>query len=51
MAASEFLTSNLYLKELEKQARPQWVNMEAVIATKVFKGTPGPPRIVAAYFW
>jgi hypothetical protein len=51
MAASEFLSSNVHLKELEKHAPAQWVNMEAVISTKVFKGTPGPPRIVAAYFW
>ncbi len=51
LAAGEFLTSDSSLSELELHAPAHWTNVEAVIATKAFKGTPGPPQIVAAYFW
>lgn len=51
LAAGEFLTSAAYLGELERRAPAHWSGVEAVISTKVFKGTPGPPQLLAAYFW
>jgi hypothetical protein len=51
LSAGEFLTSWASLEALERRAPRHWENVEAVISTKVFKGTPGPPEIAAAYFW
>ncbi len=51
LSAGEFLTSSSSLAELEQRAPAHWINFEAVIATKVFRGTPGPPELMAAYFW
>jgi hypothetical protein len=51
IAAGEFLTSTAYLSELERRAPKHWTNVEAVLSTKVLRGTPGPPQLVAAYFW
>ncbi len=51
LAAGEFLTSAVYLGELERRAPAHWTNVEAVLSTKVLKGTPGPPELVAAHFW
>jgi hypothetical protein len=51
VAAGEFLTSAASLRELERRAPRHWTNVEAVLSTKVFRGSPGPPQLVAAYFW
>jgi hypothetical protein len=51
IAAGEFLTSSVYLSELERRAPAHWTNVEAVLSTRVLKGTPGPPQLIAAYFW
>ncbi len=53
-AASEFLTSNRYLSQLDQFApKGDWAkrNLEAVIETEVVGGRSGPPRVVAATFW
>lgn len=53
-AASEFLTSNRYLSQLDQFApKGGWAkrNLEAVIETEVVGGRSGPPRVVAATFW
>ncbi len=53
-AASEFLTSNRYLSQLDQFApKGGWTgrNLEAVIETEVVGGRSGPPRVVAATFW
>jgi hypothetical protein len=52
MAAGEFLTSSR-LNELTRYAPRDWrrKNLQVVLATKVVKGSPGPPRVLAAYFW
>lgn len=53
IAAGEFLTNPVYLKELARLAPASWArnNLQAVIATKVIDGQPGPPRILATEFW
>ncbi len=53
LAAGEFLTNPAYLEELASRAPANWwrKNLQAVVATKVINGQPGPPRIVAAEFW
>lgn len=53
IAAGEFLTNPVYLKELARLAPASWGqnNLQAVIATKVIDGQPGPPRILATEFW
>jgi len=53
IAAGEFLTDPVHLEGLAKLAPEGWRsrNLQAVIATKVINGQPGPPRIVAAEFW
>ncbi len=53
-AASEFLTSNRYLSQLDQFAsKSDWAkrNLEAIIETEVVGGRSGPPRVVAATFW
>jgi hypothetical protein len=52
MAAGEFLTSSR-LNELTRYAPRDWrrKNLQVILATKVVKGSPGPPRVLAAYFW
>jgi hypothetical protein len=52
MAAGEFLTSSR-LNELTKYAPRDWrrKNLQVILATKVVKGSPGPPRVLATYFW
>jgi hypothetical protein len=53
IAAGEFLTNPIYLEELARRAPANWgrKNLQAVIATKVINGQPGPPRILATEFW
>jgi hypothetical protein len=53
LAAGEFLTDGAALAELERLAPKDWkgVNVQAVLSTNVLKGSPAPPKIVAAYFW
>jgi hypothetical protein len=53
IAAGEFLTNPIYLEELARRAPANWErkNLQAVIATKVINGQPGPPRILATEFW
>lgn len=53
IAAGEFLSNPIYLNELARRAPANWgrKNLQAVIATKVINGQPGPPRILATEFW
>jgi hypothetical protein len=52
LAAGEFLTGSR-LEELARYAPADWKrkNLQVVLSTKVVKGSPGPPHIVAAHFW
>jgi hypothetical protein len=53
IATGEFLTNPVYLEELARRAPANWrhKNLQAVIATKVINGQPGPPRILTTEFW
>lgn len=53
VAASEFVTSEREVEEMNKLAPPGWNhgNVEVVLATNVIDGHPGPPHIVASRFW
>jgi hypothetical protein len=53
VAASRLLTDERYLSELKRDKhlpRPDQ-NFECVVETQIIDGKPGPPRIVATYFW
>ena len=53
IAAGEFLTDPGHMEALARFAPTGWQNknLQAVIATKVINGQPGPPRVVATEFW
>ena len=52
-AAGEFLTRSAYLAEALAKAPRDWAskNVQFVIATKLYSGEPGPPQVIAAYYW
>ena len=53
MAAGDFLSNPAYFREALRSAPPDWYkkNIQIVLQTRVVEGTPGPPRILATYFW
>jgi len=52
-AAGELVSNPAYLEELLRTAPPDWSrkNMQAVVQTNVIDSIPGPPHVVASYFW
>jgi hypothetical protein len=52
-AAGEFITNPLYLDDFSTKAPRDWnaKNMELLIRTNIVDGDPGPPQVVASYFW
>jgi hypothetical protein len=52
LSAGEFLTSSR-LDELTRYAPRDWrrKNLQIILGTQVVKGSPGPPRVLATYFW
>lgn len=52
-AAGEFVSNGQYLEEGFRQAPANWEkgNLEIVVRTKVTDMVPGPPEVVAAYYW
>ena len=52
-AAGEFLTDASRLTEALAKAPPDWErrNMQVLLHTAVYKGTPAPPKVVVAHFW
>ena len=52
-AAADFLTHPQYLSTLNDGKTNGWEqkNVEAVIKTQIIDGKPGPPILVARYFW
>jgi hypothetical protein len=53
LAAGEFLTDGNEIRKLAAVAPKGWEgkNMEIVLSTDVIGGNPGPPKVVATYFW
>lgn len=53
ISASEFVTSEREIEQMNKLAPPGWnhANVEVVLETDVIDGHPGPPHIVASRFW
>ena len=53
LAAGEFVTDPAYLAEAFRSAPRGWEkkNIQVVLHTKIIEGTPGPPTVVAIYFW
>ena len=51
--AGEFVTTPKYLEEGLRTAPPDWnqKNMQIVVQTTVTDSIPGPPHVVATYFW
>ena len=52
-AAGEFISRPDYLEEAFRSAPPDWQkkNLQVVLQTTVTDSVPGPPRVVATYFW
>jgi hypothetical protein len=52
-AAGEFLTDSSVLSQALAKAPPDWPgkNLQVLLHTTVYKGTPAPPRVLAAHFW
>ncbi|HVW11188.1 MAG TPA: hypothetical protein VHC90_21535, partial [Bryobacteraceae bacterium] len=52
-AAGDFVTNPDQIRKLEAFAPSGWAgkNLQVVLSTEVVKGSSGPPRIEAAYFW
>jgi len=51
-AAAEFLSSNHELEDWVKRSKlPQDKNVEIVLSTDILDGQPGPPHVVAYYYW
>jgi hypothetical protein len=53
MAASQFLSDETLMSELQARAPKGWenMNMEVVLVTDIVRGLGGRPTIVATYFW
>jgi hypothetical protein len=53
LAAVQFLTETKLAQDLAKVAPADWKkkNIEIVITTQIIDEKPGPPRILATYFW
>ena len=53
MAAGDLLSSPAYFREALKTAPADWArkNIQIVLQTRIAQGTPGPPKVVATYFW
>ena len=52
-AAGEFVTEPDYLGAILARAQKDWrrKNVQIVLGTKIIDGAPGPPRILAEYYW
>jgi hypothetical protein len=52
-AAGEFLTDANRFREALAKAPADWErrNLQVLLRTAVYKGTPAPPKIVATHFW
>jgi hypothetical protein len=50
-AAGEFVTNPAYLNSLSSSLRDPNRNVQIVLRINVIKGEPGPPQIVAEYYW
>jgi hypothetical protein len=52
-AAGEFISRSDYLEQAFRSAPPDWQkkNLQVVLQTTVTDSVPGPPRVVATYFW
>jgi hypothetical protein len=51
--ASDFITNPIYIDEFVKNTPQNWEtkNMELLLVAKDECGDPGPPKVVASYFW
>ena len=52
-AAAEFVSNPKYMEEGLRDAPADWQtkNMEVILETTVTESVPGPPHVVASYFW
>ena len=52
-SAGEFLTSAALMKEALAKVPADWPrrNVQVLLHINVYKGTPGPPKVVAAHVW
>jgi hypothetical protein len=52
-AAAELISDPAYLNDMLRTVPADWShrNMQVVVQTSVIDSTPGPPHVVASYFW
>jgi hypothetical protein len=52
-AAGEFLTDESRLDQAMSGTAPDWPqkNVQVLLETTIYKGTPGPPRVVVTHVW
>lgn len=52
-AAGEFISRPDYLEQAFRSAPPDWQkkNLQVILQTNVTDSVPGPPRVIATYFW
>jgi hypothetical protein len=52
-SAGEFLTNPAYMEQVVRGAPRDWHdrNMQLVLRAEVIGRTPGPPKVVASWFW
>jgi hypothetical protein len=53
LAAGDFLSNPEYMEAINRQAPKYWrgKNVQVVVTMKISQGKPGPPRVLATYFW
>jgi hypothetical protein len=53
MAGSDFLTRASYMEEAFRNAPKDWnrKNIQVVLKAAMVAGAPGPPHVIATYFW
>jgi hypothetical protein len=53
VAAGDFLSNPEYMEAINRQAPKYWraKNVQVVVTMKISQGKPGPPRVLATYFW
>lgn len=52
-SAGEFLTDSSRMREALAKAPPDWAkqNMQVLLHTTIYRGTPAPPRVLDVHFW
>jgi hypothetical protein len=50
-SASEFLTDATQLRAALRTAPAKWINCQFVLSTRIVRGAPAAPEVIATHFW